>query len=677
MMRWNAIVFMLALVAFLSLGAGAYAQGFGFGWSAGGTSGWLPTTSSEFSVKNNITNSNTFTNWTQAENTSAITVTAGATDPLGGTTATAVTIPTVSGTGKFAVIDLTTTGLAQYPLQFVFWAQVTSGSTNGTLYATMSVSTSFVRTAIPADGAWHKIVVDVPVHTFTSGNPAPQIGVNLVDTSQSATTGPITVNLWQAAIVNENMGPYISESNVTNLTTTTSLAAGVLTLPLPSGVAFRDFSGLTPSASNPIISENTSNPYESGGVSNPYVENGIQFGGKYWGFSNATSSATHGDWMSYALWSSTDGIHWTEDTTNAPYLQTFGSQFSEPTIFAGGTGYDTGTIASGTLTWTGANCPVNPVLNATTNGSGVIASATLASGSCAIWPTSSATTWTPGGGLAAGSGVKFTFASVRGTGTISYWQLHPAWLPYGCNVSGTAYSFCVLLSGREPGTSTPQVYLAYSTTVDGVYTVYGCPSGTCAAPTPVIPATNPPGAPGGVTSNELVTVVNIGGSTGTNYIFTNNLAEAANNSTMEWSTPANSRTSGAGTTITWLDTALPVTVSGVDWDYNANYEDSQVFLNSCGFYEYFYTAFAANIGGSGISQVIGYAVSNSLSGPWWKFTGQIIPSNSSMYGGTGFIGDSSILDIGGNFIWLGNFDNGTNLSRAVAATMPDVTGCPG
>jgi len=68
-----------------------------------------------------------------------------------------------------------------------------------------------------------------------------------------------------------------------------------------------------------------------------------------------------------------------------------------------GTGY--GTSLSGTLTWSGAGCSVNPVLNATSNAAGNINSITSinTAGTCTTFPSASATTWTAGGGLSAGS----------------------------------------------------------------------------------------------------------------------------------------------------------------------------------------------------------------------------------------------------------------------------------
>ena len=79
-------------------------------------------------------------------------------------------------------------------------------------------------------------------------------------------------------------------------------------------------------------------------------------------------------------------------------------------VYAAGTGY--GTSVSGTMTWAGSGCATNPVLNVTTTSGGAISSvASIATaGVCSPWPPISATTWTAGGGLSAGSGASFALA---------------------------------------------------------------------------------------------------------------------------------------------------------------------------------------------------------------------------------------------------------------------------
>jgi hypothetical protein len=78
-----------------------------------------------------------------------------------------------------------------------------------------------------------------------------------------------------------------------------------------------------------------------------------------------------------------------------------------PSIGAGGSGY--GTAATGTLTWSGTGCTTSPVINVT-SASGAVSTinSITTPGVCQVLPTNAATTWTPGGGLSAGTGAKLT-----------------------------------------------------------------------------------------------------------------------------------------------------------------------------------------------------------------------------------------------------------------------------
>ena len=276
--------------------------------------------------------------------------------------------------------------------------------------------------------------------------------------------------------------------------------------------------------------------------------------GYFWGFANATSSLNHQGWMSYSLWKSRNGISdWTEDTTNAPYLQAFGSIFANPTKNAVGSGYDTGTVQTGHMTFTSGGCPVPVVVNATTTGAGAIASATYVSGSCTAgnWPTT--TGWVTSSPLSAGTGATFTWASVAGTGIASLWQLHPAWLPYGCTISSTFHKFCVLYGAS--GIFNFATFMAWSDTINGVYTPVGCTGPcNCLAPTPVIvsiPATVPPGTT--YDEQNLPSVDNVGGSSGTNYIITAE-SQGGNCCLNAWKTPG----TPTGAVFTWSNLALTI-----------------------------------------------------------------------------------------------------------------------
>jgi hypothetical protein len=111
----------------------------------------------------------------------------------------------------------------------------------------------------------------------------------------------------------------------------------------------------------------------------------------------------------------------------------------------------------------------------------------------------------------------------------------------------------------------------------------------------------------GVTLNSLVGTVNVGGINGTNYIYTSNNGDNGTFTTV-WSTPANPATAGAGV-LTWVGfnglNSFGSALAG-DFDYGAGPVDSNVIKNSCGFYEYFYTAFEApTIPAYGKPQIIG------------------------------------------------------------------------
>jgi hypothetical protein len=95
---------------------------------------------------------------------------------------------------------------------------------------------------------------------------------------------------------------------------------------------------------------------------------------------------------------------------NSPGIN-IGATVSSATVNSGGTGY--GTSATGTLTYNGSGCTTNPVLNVSSNGSGVISTinSVTISGICSTFPSSPNTSWTAGGGLSAGSGVSINLVS--------------------------------------------------------------------------------------------------------------------------------------------------------------------------------------------------------------------------------------------------------------------------
>ena len=100
-------------------------------------------------------------------------------------------------------------------------------------------------------------------------------------------------------------------------------------------------------------------------------------------------------------------------------------QFKQaPAVNYSGSGY--GASVTGTLTWAGAGCSVNPVLNASTNSAGNITTinSITTAGTCSTQPGASIASWTPSAGLSVGTGVTIIYS----TGT-------PGALPAGLSLN--------------------------------------------------------------------------------------------------------------------------------------------------------------------------------------------------------------------------------------------------
>jgi hypothetical protein len=87
---------------------------------------------------------------------------------------------------------------------------------------------------------------------------------------------------------------------------------------------------------------------------------------------------------------------------------------SAAAIQAQGSGY--GNTLTGTMTWSGAGCSINPAINVTTNSGGqiVTVNSVTTPGVCAFqsFPSPIATTWAPSGALSAGTGAAFILDTV-------------------------------------------------------------------------------------------------------------------------------------------------------------------------------------------------------------------------------------------------------------------------
>ena len=106
--------------------------------------------------------------------------------------------------------------------------------------------------------------------------------------------------------------------------------------------------------------------------------------------------------------------HWSPDGTKILFNSQQATNVASATVNTGGSGF--GASVSGTMTWNGGGCWINPVLNVTTNSSQAIASVTGVQnpGGCNPLPSSASGSWTAGGGLSAGGGASFNLSGQAG-----------------------------------------------------------------------------------------------------------------------------------------------------------------------------------------------------------------------------------------------------------------------
>lgn len=104
-------------------------------------------------------------------------------------------------------------------------------------------------------------------------------------------------------------------------------------------------------------------------------------------------------------------VHWKLKGVTLKDNGTHANSVTFATVNAGGSGF--GATATGTMTWSGAGCSTNPVLNVTTNAGGniVTVNSVTTAGSCTTFPSNTATTWTAGGALSAGTAASFNLQS--------------------------------------------------------------------------------------------------------------------------------------------------------------------------------------------------------------------------------------------------------------------------
>ena len=237
--------------------------------------------------------------------------------------------------------------------------------------------------------------------------------------------------------------------------------------------------------------------------------------------------------------------------------------------------------------------------------------------------------------------------------------------------------FCILYSAIKVDT-TGTTFLGWADHINDQYTMLGCSTSTpCTGQAPVTVS----GLPLGYAQPNLVSIQNVGGINGTNYIYVNMQGPANGPFTIILTSPANPATAGSGTTLAYYQLGLAPYVNGSDWEYadgTSVYLDSNVFLNHCGYYEYWWTAGNQN-GAAPFNpklQQIATAISPNKDGPWYRYPGPFIPATSSLYGGTIALGDSNVVEDGTHFIWNGNFDDGADrLTRRSRRSRPEGT-CP-
>lgn len=669
--------------------------------SEGGThTGFLPQSTGQFSVANFLTSSNDFVPadgfWSSA-----------------GNIAVAPTVTTVSDTlpdgttgnvskAAFPAISAGTTGLSllffrepvypsYYPSSFGVWAKVVSGT--GTLFTSISPTNvaTYADAPIPNDGNWHFVQANWVGQSQQGAGTLTtlEIGIAQTDPNQQASVGATTIELTGAYLVGPQSANVPSYADVkvggSVAATGTNPKVGTVIKPMPAKVALRDFSEWSLYAGNPIMQGNPNEVWAGGGMGNPVIQPQFRSGGFYYAWNGQcfpSPAVNNLQYTAQCLYKSTDGLNWTEVLTNAPYLFLTGSNMFNPVISNAGAGFTAS--ASGTATWTGGGCATPPVIAITTNGSGAIATATpspnngLGTGSCPIHALPTGTSWSFSGVGTPTTLPTFNWTQTEGTQAPpgpARWELHPNFLPYGCSDGTNPHNFCVVYSAEDSST-VGHLFMAWSDTVDGVYTPMGCTAGTCGT---TVPATlhNYPSA--GYNSPGTPFVINVGGPTGTNYIYAyvGSGGDAGVNYEI-LTTPANKADTTSGNTLTFVQDAGFTLTTGVDWYApvaGTKFIDMGVYLNHCGFYEWYFVVESSTspsppwpAGSGAFAQIMGEAVSDSPLGPWYQLQQPVINTNS---------GDPAAIELGGHFILSSTYNAPISGTGAGFALLGPQGSCPG
>jgi hypothetical protein len=345
------------------------------------------------------------------------------------------------------------------------WAKVVSGT--GTLFTSISPTAASIYADAPItnDGNWHLILANWSGEALGGGRALTtlEIGIQQSDPNQQASVGATTIELTGAYFVELQSANVPSYANVkvggSIAAAGTNPTVGTIVNPCPAHVALRDFTKWSLYSVNPIMQGNPNEVWAGGGRGNPVIQAQFQSGGYYWAWNGQcfpSPALVNLQYTGQCLYKSTDGLNWTEDTLNAPYLFLTGSNMFNPVINSPGSGFTAS--ASGTATWTGGGCATPPVIAVTTNSSGAIATASpnngLGTGSCPVNARPTGTSWSYSG-VGSGSGASFNWNQTEGTQAApgpARWELHPNFLPYGCSDGTYPHNFCVIYSAEELAT---------------------------------------------------------------------------------------------------------------------------------------------------------------------------------------------------------------------------------
>lgn len=588
--------------------------------SGGGGVGFLSNLQAQFVVSNFVPNSNDFNPgdgfWSTATagGVGAPSVST-VSDPMlpdntAGNVSSVIFPATTAGSSESSVLTFTDTNLfGETPLSFSVWAKVTSGT--GALYTTISRSTIFGDAPITNDGHWHLIQATWIGESLGVGlnNVLLQIGINQADPNQRVAGSATTVELAGAYFVklqSANVPTFADVKTGGPLAVTGSppLSAAV-TKPFPAGVALRDPGVLANFAGNPFVTANPAENWASNILTNPTISSQFQSGGFYWGWASECTGSPN-IFVALCLLKSTDGLHWAEDTTNAPYLLAPGANLSGGTV----------------------------------------------------------------GTAAAPAPAKF--------------MLHPSFLPFGCSDGTSSHPDCIIWSAEDLNNN-GHLYMAWSNTVNGVYTPIGCAGpGMCSTATPVSELNFPSS---GFQNQGVPTVLNVGGASGLNYIYAysgGGAGDSGQNYAI-FTTPASSSITTSGNTLTFIhDAGLTLDV-GLDWyapTAGTKFLDPFIFQDHCGIFHFYFTVENTAVpnppwfaGAPSFTQLVGEAVSNLVAGPWFQFTKPIISGTSPAFAASG-VGDPTAIELNGQLIMTLAYTAPSSLGSGFALTGPQGT-CPG